>query len=137
MLKQTKKGIKMASLFQRILFTPIQCKVLDFIKDNPDSVKYYKSCETDRSDRIIGMRHHVGIDTTTMSLNAELIKYKNPNRDPYASYTFTCKENTCKNKTCALRGEPFFECSYGNGFATQVYTRMLNNYVAKNGCPCR
>lgn len=125
----------MANILQKILFSPLQCRVLDIIKDNPDSVEYHKIPEIDRFRYIIGTRHYVSIDTDNIFLSAELIKYNAAEkRDPFCSYTLTCKRNhKCDNNTCALKESPYFCC--GSGFETRVYTKMLNNYIAKHGCP--
>lgn len=126
----------MANIIQKIFYSPIQCKVLDFIKENKDKIEYNKCDKFDEWDVSIGIMHKVRISANNKILQATLTKYKTnyPFRDSDVSYSFVCNvpHTTAKCQDCALK-KPIVEYS---GFASTVYTKMLNHYVAKHGCPC-
>ena len=126
----------MANLFQKILLSKTQCKALDFIKENKDSVEYSKSEKFDEFGMLIGTKHTVRISTDKMLLQATLTKYKTvyPFRDSDVLYIFQCNQLfQSKCNRCALKTPV---CEYSS-FASTVYTKMLNHYVAKHGCPCK
>jgi hypothetical protein len=124
----------MANILEKIFYTKTQRRILDFIKKNKDSVHYVRIPKMDSFDTQIGTIHRVSIETTDTKIKAELVKYKTlyPRRDNDFSYTFRCdKPKTEKCKDCDAK-EVIFE---HNNFASMVYTKMLNAYIVKNGCP--
>lgn len=125
----------MANIFQKIFLPKTQWIVLDFIKAHPDSVQYEKSEKRDRFNDVIGTTHRVTINAEDKTLSAELTKFKYsyPLRDSQVEYSFVCTK-PCNKDNCSWHGNGVR--SQNDSFATRVYTNMLNNYVAKNGCPC-
>ena len=127
----------MANVFQRIFYSPIECKVLDFIKENKNKVEYYKEPKIDEFNVNVGITHNVSICADGMVLNAKLTKYRQnfPFRDSDISYTFHCtqpkEQNKCNDCTFSKPVNGF--C----GFASTVYAKMLNHYIAIHGCPCQ
>ena len=90
----------MANIFQKIFYTPTECKVLDFIKEHKDSVEYFKGTKFDEFNVDVGVTHNVSIHANGMSLSACLTKYKSnfPFRDSDVSYTFQCDKPKVKTK---------------------------------------
>jgi hypothetical protein len=126
----------MANILEKIFYTKTQCRILDFIKNNRDSVNYVQVPKMDKMDMQIGIVHRVSIKTDDTMVLAELTKYKTfyPFRDMDISYTFHCdKPKTEKCKNCDARET----ISEYNGFASTVYTKMLNAYMIKHGCPVK
>lgn len=121
----------MANIFQRIIYTPFQCGILDLIKKNADSVTYHKTIIKDDFGIQIGCEHYVKIATPCKELTAKLVK-KNGKVES-ESYCFVCEKRDC-NKPCWFQnGRPFAESN--NAFVSKVYTTMLNHYVARHGLP--
>ena len=121
----------MATIFQRIIYKPYQCKILDFIRDNANSVTYSSTRISNTLGQKIGRQHTVKITTPDRELSATLIKQNNKVKS--VSYCIVC-EKPCSNEMCILQsGRPFAE--FDNKFVSKVYDKMLNHYVAKNGLP--
>lgn len=122
----------MANILEKIFYTKTQCRILDFIKANKDSVHYVQTPKMDKSDVQIGTVHSVFIKTNDTMVQAELTKYQTlyPWRDMDISYTFNC--NKPKTEKCKNCGAKHYISEY-NGFASTVYTKMLNAYMAKHG----
>ena len=128
----------MATIFQKIFLPKSQWVILDFIKDNHDSVEYRKTTKQDQFHDDIGTTHRVSIRANDKVLVAELTtyKYSYPFRESDVSYTFSCKK-PCEKQDCILQNVGIHK--QNDNFAFKVYTKMLNNYIAniaKNGCPC-
>ena len=124
----------MANIIQRLFYKPVQCKALDFIKENKDNIEYYKCDKLDEFDKTIGTMHNVQISAGNKVLIATLTKYKSlyPFRDNDVSYTFKCMQPIGPKCNDCLLNKPVYE--FG-GFASTVYIKMLNHYIAKHGCP--
>lgn len=124
----------MANIFQRWFFTPMQCKILDFIKENKDSVAYHKHSLTDTFHYHIGTVHTVSINADDMLLHATLTKYSKESTPDEVYYSFQCTKpvkEECRH--CSLRTS---NISGRDEFASKVYVKMLDHYVAQHGCPC-
>ena len=113
----------MANILKKIFFPKSEWKILDFIKENADSIAYWKTQEYDKQDVHIGTAHHFRIDNDGEILSAECITYNpvNSTVKHHFSYTFKPKGNVFIRK-------PLFHDS----FATTVYTTMVNQYIANN-----
>ena len=135
MLKQINRENKMANIFQQLHYTPFECEILDFIKENKKSIEYDKQAELSENGYPVGTKHIVRIWNDTRRLEACLTKY--PNSNSSTRYFFTCND-VDKNKTfCKLC--PLYDINYKYGkFAYKVYTKMLKHYIRQHGCPvCR
>ena len=130
----------MANIFQRIFHTPVQCMIMDFIQDNKDSVQYTKENASTAYGLHIGKTHTVKIETDEVVLSASLTKYK-----PFVLGVPCTKENeascslVCKKPYTTKNNRVFFGTILheSDAFSGKVYKKMLDNYIAKNGCPCR
>ena len=125
----------MANIFQQIRYTPMECHILDFIKENKKSIEYDKQAELSENGYPVGTKHIVRIWNDTRRLEACLTKYKH--RDNTVRYFFTCTDAD-KNRTfCKLCN--LYDINYKSGdFATKVYNKMLKHYIKQHGCPvCR
>ncbi len=92
----------MASFIHKIWLTPVQCKVLDFIKENADAVEYKKG----KTVAILpGYNeytvNHVFIHADNKALHATLIAPENKSQDFKSTYSFSCKK-PCTKKKCPL-----------------------------------
>lgn len=121
----------MANIFQRIIYKPHQCKILDFIKDHSDNVIYSRKKILDGFGVTSGYQHTVRIITDGYELNATFLKLKH---EPHSlHYSFVCEKN-CDNELCVFQTRrPFTE--HNTKFASRIYDKMLNYYVAQNGLP--
>ena len=122
----------MANIFQQIRYTPFECAILDFIKENKKSIEYDKDTEFSENGYPVGTRHIVRIWNDTRRLEACLTKYQH--KDNTTRYFFTCTDadkNRAFCKLCSL-----YDINYKHGdFASKVYTKMLNHYIRQHGCP--
>ena len=124
----------MANFIQRWLFTPRQCAILDFIKNHKNSVEYQKHPKEDIFHYHIGTVHRVSINADDMLLTATLTRYSKESTPDELYYSFECTipvNEECEH--CSLRTNPV---NGSDEFASKVYVKMLNHYVAQHGCPC-
>lgn len=126
----------MANIFQKLHYTPQQCTILDFIKNNKKSIEYTVQPELEGGYQI-GTMYIVRIWNNTRRLEASITTY--PNRDSRTCYFYTCADNTTKQESrtaCRYCGLYDIDYKYGE-FASKIYSKMLRHYTRQHGRPTK
>ena len=127
----------MANIFQQLRYTPMECHILDFIKENKKSIEYAIEPELEKSGYQIGTMYIMRIWNNERRLEASITTY--PNRDSRTCYFYTCADNSAKeDNRAACRYCKLFDIDYKYGeFASKVYNKMLKHYIRQHGRPTK
>lgn len=117
----------MATLLQKLRFSPAQCEILDFIKQHSDSIQFNHGVIKEQHRwHISGKTNSVRISIGNEVLCAELSKFTSGQKS--IGYSFIRWQSNDQTGRASMVSE-----DTNTKFARCVYRTMYRNYIMRHG----